>query len=148
MKIIDHKFHHRLVESLWCAIRNLHQLWHLTTVKNTVQIFTYIFFYYFCDAKLNFQHHYSSLQCHMTLQKSYWYADLLLIFLIIINDENSCIASYFSRILWWIESSKEQHLFKLIKKSILLSLLILLTPSYEFIIISVFFLWFTNLPVL
>jgi len=29
-------------------------------------------------AKLNFQHHYSSLQCHMILQKSFWYADLLL----------------------------------------------------------------------
>jgi len=28
--------------------------------------------------KLIFQHHYSSLQCHMTLQKSFQYADLLL----------------------------------------------------------------------
>ncbi len=26
---------------------------------------------YFCDAKLYFQHHYSSLQCHMILQKSF-----------------------------------------------------------------------------
>jgi len=26
---------------------------------------------YFCDAKLNFQHHYSSLQCHMILQNSF-----------------------------------------------------------------------------
>ncbi len=30
---------------------------------------------YSCDAKLNFQHHYSSLQCHMILQKSLWYAE-------------------------------------------------------------------------
>jgi len=26
---------------------------------------------YSCDAKLNFQHHYSSLQCQVILQKSY-----------------------------------------------------------------------------
>ncbi len=26
---------------------------------------------YFCDAKQNFQHHYSCLQCHMILQKSF-----------------------------------------------------------------------------
>ncbi len=30
-------------------------------------------------AKLHFKHHYSSLQCHMILQKSLWYADLLLL---------------------------------------------------------------------
>ncbi len=29
-------------------------------------------------ANLYFQHHYSSLQCHMILQKSFKYADLLL----------------------------------------------------------------------
>jgi len=29
-------------------------------------------------SKLNFQHHYSSLQCHMILQKSFEYDDLLL----------------------------------------------------------------------
>ncbi len=28
--------------------------------------------------KLNFQHHYSSLQCHMILKKSFKYADLQL----------------------------------------------------------------------
>ncbi len=32
---------------------------------------------YFCDAKLNFQHHYSSIQCLMILPKSVEYADLL-----------------------------------------------------------------------
>ncbi len=31
---------------------------------------------YSCEAKLNFQHHYSSLQCHMILQKSFWNAEL------------------------------------------------------------------------
>ncbi len=46
-------------------------------------------------AKLNFQHHYNSLQCHTILQKSYKYADLLFknnFFLIIINVENSWAA--------------------------------------------------------
>ncbi len=33
---------------------------------------------YSCDAALYFQHHYSSLQCHMIRQKSFSYADLLL----------------------------------------------------------------------
>ncbi len=33
---------------------------------------------YSCDAKVNFSSHYSSLQCHMILQKSIQYADLLL----------------------------------------------------------------------
>ncbi len=28
--------------------------------------------------KQNFQHHYFSLQCHMILQKSFWYADVVL----------------------------------------------------------------------
>ncbi len=44
---------------------------------------------YSCDAKLNFQHHYSRLQCHTIPQKSLLYADLLLI---IINAENSYAA--------------------------------------------------------
>ncbi len=42
-------------------------------------------------------------------------------FLIIINVENSCAGKYFCenhetlsfRILWWTESSKEQHLFEI-----------------------------------
>ncbi len=33
---------------------------------------------YSCDAKLNFLHHYSSVQCHMIFQKSFWCADLLI----------------------------------------------------------------------
>uniref|UniRef100_A0A8C0YN49 V-type proton ATPase subunit C n=1 Tax=Cyprinus carpio carpio TaxID=630221 RepID=A0A8C0YN49_CYPCA len=42
-------------------------------------------------AKLNFQHHYSSLQCHVIIQKLFLYADLLLknFLCIIINAENS-----------------------------------------------------------
>ncbi len=38
----------------------------------------YLFFFNPVIVKLNFQHHNSSLQCHMILQKSFWYADLLL----------------------------------------------------------------------
>ncbi len=41
----------------------------------------------FLWSKLNFQHHYSSVQCHMILYKSCWFAAQET-FLIIINDEN------------------------------------------------------------
>ncbi len=45
--------------------------------------------------KQNFQHHYSSLQYHMSLQKSF-YADLLLKehFIIFLNVDNSCATYY------------------------------------------------------
>ncbi len=43
-------------------------------------------------AKLNFQHHYSGLQCHMILQKAFTYADAKETFIIIINVENSFAA--------------------------------------------------------
>ncbi len=48
---------------------------------------------YSCDCKLDFQHHYCSLQCHMILQKSFEYAAQET-FIIIINVEY--IASGFS----------------------------------------------------
>ncbi len=32
-------------------------------------LFFYLFIIYSCNAKLNFQHNYSSLQCHMILKK-------------------------------------------------------------------------------
>ncbi len=42
-------------------------------------LFEYILKYnLFLWSKLNFQQHYSSLQCHMIFQKSFWYADLML----------------------------------------------------------------------
>ncbi len=51
---------------------------------------------YSCDAQLYFQHHYSSLQCHMILRN---HNNMLIYdqetFLIIINVENSHAASYF-----------------------------------------------------
>ncbi len=39
---------------------------------------------YFCDAKLSFHHNYSSLQCHMILQKSSSYVESLIQLSIII----------------------------------------------------------------
>ncbi len=51
---------------------------------------------YFCDAALYFQHHYSSLQCHMIFRN---HSNILIYdqetFLIIINVENSCTTQYF-----------------------------------------------------
>ncbi len=57
-----------------------------------MNVFNLIMFWniiYSCDAMLNFQHHYSSLQCHMIPQKSFWFAAQ-----IIVNVENSS-AAYF-----------------------------------------------------
>jgi len=48
---------------------------------NLKQLFSILIYFLKCHlflAKLNFQHHYSSLQCHMILQKSFPYADLVL----------------------------------------------------------------------
>ncbi len=42
---------------------------------------------YSFDGKAEFQHHYSSLQCHMILQKSFWFAAQET-FIIIINVQN------------------------------------------------------------
>ncbi len=60
--------------------------------------------------KLNFQHHYSSLLCHMFLQKSFLYAGVVLnkyFLLINIVPFNFCgNCEFFFRILWLIESLK------------------------------------------
>jgi len=37
--------------------------------------FNYVTLIYSCDAKLNFQHNYSSLQCHMITQRSFEYRE-------------------------------------------------------------------------
>ncbi len=51
---------------------------------------------YSCDAQLYFQHHYSSLQCHMIFRN---HSNILICcsrnISIIINVESSCAASYF-----------------------------------------------------
>ncbi len=51
---------------------------------------------YSCDVKQNFQHHHSSLQCHMIFRNHliYWFAAQET-FLIFINVENGCAASYY-----------------------------------------------------
>jgi len=51
-------------------------LWMLIQFKTVVFYFNIM--YLFLWSKLNFTHHYSSLQCHMILQKSFWYDDLML----------------------------------------------------------------------
>jgi len=65
---------------------------------------------------LHFQHHYSSFQCHVILQKS------------VPSDRPS---SFFHKLINGYESSKEQHLFEHHYKSIyLLTLLTNLTHPY------------------
>jgi len=54
--------------------------------------------------KLNYQNHYSSLQCHTILQIIVicWFAaQETIIIIIIINVESSCVQFLF-RIIWWI----------------------------------------------
>ncbi len=49
----------------------------INSIENNRFLFQYILKTYFIpDAKLNFQHYYSSRPCHMILQKSFSYADL------------------------------------------------------------------------
>ncbi len=56
--------------------RNIAEYYYNLKKQFSVRIYFKII--YSCDAKLNFQHHYSSLQCHMILQKSFLYADLVI----------------------------------------------------------------------
>ncbi len=73
--------------------------------------------------KLYFQHHYSSLQCHMIFRN---HSNMLIFCSRNISVDYQCWKQLcctiflwklwcilFFRILWWIESSKEQHLFGL-----------------------------------
>ncbi len=78
---------------------------------------------YFCDAQLYFQHHYSSLQCHMIFRN---HNNMLICCSRNISDYYQCSKQLcctiflwklwyilFFRIHRWIESSKEQHLFEI-----------------------------------
>jgi len=70
-------------------------LWNIITIKTRNFYFDLCSnVIYSCDAQLYFQHHYSSLQCHMIFR----------------NHANHDI---FFRIIWWIKSPKEQHLFEI-----------------------------------
>ncbi len=57
----------------------------------------------FMWSKLNFHHHYSSLQCHMIFRN---HNNMLIAaqetFLIIMNVENCCAASYFLWKMWYL----------------------------------------------
>ncbi len=46
-------------------------------MKLYFKLFSILFVIYSCDAELHFLHHYSSLQCHRIVLKSFWYDDLL-----------------------------------------------------------------------
>ncbi len=48
------------IEKYYCNLKE--QFFYLNIFQNVI---------YACDAKLNFQHHYSSLQCRMIPQKSF-----------------------------------------------------------------------------
>ncbi len=76
----------------------------------------------FLWSKLYFQHHYSSLQCHMIFRN---HSNMLICCSRNISDYYQCWKQLccpiflwkpwcilFFTILWWIESSKEQHLFE------------------------------------
>ncbi len=77
---------------------------------------------YFCDAQLYFQHHYSSLQCHMIFRN---HSNILIYCSRNISDYYQCWKQLcctifcgnwyilFFRIHRWIESSEEQHLFEI-----------------------------------
>ncbi len=82
--------------------------------------------------QLYFQHHYSSLQCHMIFRnhfnmliycsrnisdyyqcwKQLWKLWCILFFFDVFPFICLFLFVYFSLILWWTESSKEQHLFE------------------------------------
>ncbi len=59
---------------------------------------------YSCDTMLNYQHHYSSLQCHMILQKSFKYADLLL-------KKHLWLLSMLKTVLWKLIHYSQLHSF-------------------------------------
>ncbi len=81
-----------------------------------------------------FSSHYYSLQCHMILQKAFLYPDLVLkkqvwtsTLKMALQHNSSWKPRYiFFRILWWIESSKQQHLFEIEILCTIISLLSLL----------------------
>ncbi len=76
-----------------------------------------------CDAQLYFHHHYSSLQCHIIFRN---HSYMLIYCSRNISDYYQCwkqlcwqiivwkpLYIFFFWNLWWIESSKEQHLFEI-----------------------------------
>ncbi len=119
----------------WKEVSSAHQGCIYLT-KNTVKILKYYYNFkktfsdwiclkviYFCDAELYFQHHYCSLQCHMIFRN---HSNMLICCSRNISDHYQCWKQLcfpiilwkpwyilFFMIFWWIESSKEQHLFEI-----------------------------------
>ncbi len=74
---------------------------------------------WFLWSKLNFQDHYSGLQCHMILQKSFKYTDLLFkkhFWLLSILKTVELLHIFVKTDIFpgliWVESSEEPHLFQ------------------------------------
>ncbi len=66
-----------LLYSLFCSANNTVILSNIITISNSCFLWEYIVkCNLFLWSKLNFQHYYSSLQCHMILQKSFKYETL------------------------------------------------------------------------
>ncbi len=100
------------------------KLWNIITILNSCFLYEYIVkCNLFLWSKLYFQHHYCSLQCHMIFRNHY---NMLICCSRNISDYYQCWKQLccpiflwkpwyilFFRILWWIESSKEQHLFEM-----------------------------------
>ncbi len=82
------------------------KLWNIITIKKTF----YLNINLFLCSKLYFQHHYSSLQS-WSFRNHFWLSSVLKT-VVLLHIRNYDTFSIF-RILWWIECSKEQHLFEL-----------------------------------
>ncbi len=95
---------------------------------------------------MNFQHHYSSLQCHMIFRN---HNNMLICCSRNISDYYQCWQQLccfiflwktwyilFFRIFWWTESSKEQHLFE---TEIFCNIINIFTVTFEKLYASSFF---------
>ncbi len=105
-------------------IKNTVKMWNIITVKTSCFLREYLLkCNLFLWSKLYFQHHYSSLQCHMIFRN---HSNMLICCSRNISDYYQCwkqlCCSIFLWRLWcilffrihrWIESSKEQHLFEI-----------------------------------
>ncbi len=77
---------------IWSKIQQKQQYCEIFYTKNNFFLFEHIWqCNWFLWSKLNFQHHYSTLQCHMILQKSFWF--------IFNSAQETCFNYYYSQYL-------------------------------------------------
>ncbi len=82
-------------------------------MKLYYKLFSILFVIYSCHAELNFLHHYSSLQCHRIVLKSFWYDDLL-------HNLHFLLLSMFKTVVLLNATKTCVQLFTLIRKVIYL----------------------------